>query len=66
MFKLIVWIIIFAGIYFAYQAGLFNGIINYFNESAMQARQEKVIEHEDGSYTTVRYRNVFDLLLGRK
>ncbi len=66
MFKLIVWIIIFAGIYFAYQAGFFNGIINYFNESAIQARQEKVIEHEDGSYTTVRYRNVFDLLLGRK
>ncbi len=65
MFKLIVWIIIFAGIYFAYQAGMFNSIINYFDASAAKARQEKIIEHEDGGYTTVKYRNVFDLLLGR-
>ena len=48
-----------------YQAGLFNGIISYFDESAAKARQEKIIEHEDGGYTTVKYRNVFDLLLGR-
>ena len=36
------------------------------DESAAKARQEQVIEHEDGSYTTVKYRNVFDLLLGRQ
>lgn len=65
MFKLFVWLLVFAGIYFAYQAGWFNSIINYFEESARQARQERVIEEEDGSITTIKYRNVIDLLTGK-
>ncbi len=62
MFKLFVWLLVFAGIYFAYQAGWFNSIISYFEESA---RQERVIEEEDGSITTIKYRNVIDLLTGK-
>ena len=65
MFKLFVWLLVFAGIYFAYQAGWFNSIISYFGESARQARQERVIEEEDGSITTIKYRNVIDLLTGK-
>ena len=65
MFKLFVWLLVFVGIYFAYQAGWFNSIISYFEESARQARQERVIEEEDGSITTIKYRNVIDLLTGK-
>lgn len=65
MFKVFIWFIVLAGLYYAYQVGLFNNIMNYFSESSAQARQEKIIEHEDGGYTTVRYRNVIDLLMGR-
>lgn len=65
MFKVFVWFIVLAGLYFAYQSGWFNSIVNYFSESAAKARQEKVIEHEDGGYTTVKYRNVIDLLTGK-
>ncbi len=65
MFKVFVWLVVFACIYFAYQAGLFNSINSYFKEYTEKAKQEQIIEHEDGSYSTVRYRNVFDLLLGK-
>ena len=65
MAKVICWLLIFGGIYYAWQAGWFNGINEYFSESNRQARQEKVIHHEDGSYDVVKYRNVFDLLLGK-
>ena len=41
MFKVICWLLIFGGIYYAWQAGWFNGINEYFSESARQARQEK-------------------------
>ncbi len=66
MFRIFGWLIVLAILYFGYQAGWFNAIINYFSESARQARQERVIEHEDGSYTTVKYRNVFDVLTSGK
>lgn len=65
MFKVCVWLVVAACIYLAYQAGWFNSIINYFQESSARARQEQVIEYEDGSYSTVKYRNALDLMMGR-
>lgn len=65
MVRVFVWLLIIGAAYFAYQAGFFHNIGNYFSESAAKARQEKVIEHEDGSYTTIKYRNVFDVLLNK-
>ena len=59
------WLILLGLLYFGWQAGWFNGITEYFSEANKQARQEKVIYHEDGSYDTVKYRNVIDLLLGK-
>ncbi len=65
MGKFIGWIVVLAVIFFAYQAGFFNGILDYFKMSAAKAGQEEVIEHEDGSITTVRYRNVFNVLFDK-
>ncbi len=65
MFKILMWIVVFIAIFYAYQAGWFNNIANYFSESAKYGRQERVIEEDDGSITTVKYRNVFDLILGK-
>lgn len=65
MLRLIAWIIVIAAFYFAYQAGWFQGIANYFSESERFGRQERVIVEDDGSITTVRYRNVIDILTGR-
>ncbi len=65
MQKLLVWIVVLGGLYMGYKAGWFDFITQYFSESAAKARQEQVIENEDGSITTVRYRNVFDLLLNK-
>lgn len=65
MLRVFGWLVVLAVIYYGFQAGWFTGIINYFSESAKAARQEQVIEHDDGSITTVKYRNVFDLLLGK-
>ena len=59
------WLIVLMILYYGYQVGWFNGIMNYFSESSKNARQERVIEHEDGSISTVKYRNVFDLLLSK-
>ena len=66
MQKLVSWIIFFVIVYFAYQAGWFNNMINYFSESSRQAREERVIEHPDGSITTVKYRNVLDMFFEKK
>ena len=65
MFKILMWIVLFVALFYAYQAGWFHNIANYFSESERYGRQERVIEEEDGSITTVRYRNVFDMVLGR-
>ncbi len=65
MYKVFLWIIFFIALYFAYQAGWFHNIANYFSESEKFGRQERVIEEEDGSITTVRYRNVFDIVTGK-
>ena len=65
MVKVFGWLIVLAILYFGWQAGWFNSIISYFSDSARAARQERVIEEEDGSITTVRYRNVIDILTGQ-
>ncbi len=65
MFKILKWLIVLVCIYMAYQAGWFNTIFSYFSDSAENAKQEQVIENEDGSYTTVRYRNILDILTGK-
>ena len=65
MLRVFGWLIVLMILYYGYQSGWFNGIINYFSESSRNARQERVIEHEDGSISTVKYRNVFDFLLSK-
>ncbi len=66
MTRVLCWLIFLAIIYFGWQSGWFQPIFDYFSESARAARQEKVIHHEDGSYTEVKYRNVFDVLTSGK
>lgn len=56
------WLVLLGVLFYGWQAGWFDAVINYFSESSMAARQEKVIEHEDGSITTVKYRNVLDVI----
>ena len=65
MGKVLGWIVVIGLIYFGYQAGWFTSIINYFTDSYDKARQEQVIENPDGSVTTVKYRNIFDMLAGK-
>lgn len=65
MGKILGWLVVIGIIYFAYQAGWFNSIYNYFTDSANLATQEQVIETSDGTITTVRYKSIFDILLGR-
>lgn len=65
MDKLVLWIIFFVGLFLAYQAGWFDAVVQYFSDTEKYSRQEKVIENEDGSYSTVRYRNVIDIMTGK-
>ena len=62
MLRVFGWLIVLIILYYGYQAGWYTGIINYFSESSKNAREERVIEHEDGSISTVKYRNVLDFL----
>jgi diacylglycerol kinase len=59
--KWIVWLLVIGALYFAYQVGMFNSIYDYVVDSISTASKEKVIQEEDGSVTTVRYKNIFDL-----
>ena len=65
MLRVFGWLIVLIILYYGYQTGWFTGIINYFSESSKNAREERVIEHEDGSISTVKYRNVLDFLLSK-
>ena len=65
MSGLLKWIIIIAIIGFAYSSGFFDGIIKYFQNSYEYSQQEQVINEPDGSITTVRYKNIFDILTGK-
>lgn len=66
MGKAIGWLIVAGIIFYAYQAGWFAAITNYFVDSAEKARQEQVIYEEDGSITTVRYRSPLQMLFGNE
>ena len=56
---IIVCLVLFA----AYKVGFFNPIFDYFKTSSEMTQQEKVIHEEDGSVTTVRYKNVVDFVM---
>lgn len=64
MDKIVLWIVIFIGLFMAYQAGWFNNLLDYI-ENAKNYGQERVIEEDDGSLTTVRYRNIIDIVTGK-
>ena len=65
MGRIVGWLIIIGLVYYGFQAGWFTSIANYFKDSYNKARQEQVIENPDGSVTTVKYRNIFDMLAGK-
>ncbi len=65
MGKILGWIVVLGLLYFGYQAGWFTSIVNYFTDAYDKSRQEQVIESSDGTVTTVRYRNIFDMLSGK-
>lgn len=62
MGRILAWIVLLAGLFIGYQAHWFDGILEYFSNSS---KQEKVIIEPDGSTTTVKYKNVFDILLNK-
>lgn len=61
MGKAIGWIIVIALIIYAYQAGWIAIAINSMNEFVRNSQKEQVIEHADGTVTTVKYKNIFSL-----
>ena len=65
MGKVVGWIVVIAAVFFAYQAGFFNSILDYFALSAAKAGQEETIQNPDGSITTVRYKNIFNILFDK-
>lgn len=65
MYKLFLWLVFLLALFFAYKAGWFNSIVNYFVETDRYSKQEKVIENPDGSVTSVRYRNIIDIVTGK-
>ena len=46
------WLVLLGILYYGWQAGWFDAIIDYFSESSRAAREERVIEHEDGLVST--------------
>ncbi len=64
MDKIVLWIVILLGLFMAYQAGWLNGVLEYFDH-AKNYGQERVIEEEDGSIKTIRYRNIVDIMNGK-
>ena len=65
MKQLIGWIIFIAIIVYAYQAGWITGAINGVQTWYSNAKQTQVIQEEDGTVTTVRYRSFGDILTGK-
>lgn len=66
MGKAIGWLIVAGILFYAYQAGWFAVITNYFIDSAEKTRSEQVIYEEDGSVTTVRYRSPLQMLFNKE
>lgn len=65
MGKVIGWVVFLIFIVWALQAGFFQTVFGYFQEAANRMTKEQVIHEADGSTTTIRYKNIFDILLGR-
>ncbi len=63
--QILTWVIILGGLYYAYRAGWITAAINYFNTSYQRSQQEEVIEHDDGSITTIKHRSIFTRPDGR-
>ncbi len=59
------WILLILVIIIAYKAGWLESIKNYFVNSSELSGKTEVIQEPDGSTTTIRYKNVVDLILGR-
>ena len=66
MGRVLTWVFVIICIVVAYNAGLFNLIFNYFGDSANKMQQETVTENEDGSVTTVKYKNVFNVIFDKE
>ena len=65
MGKIFGWVVVIVLIIVAFKAGWVDSMIGYFDSSYSKAKQEKVIQEADGSTTTIRYRNIFDVLAGK-
>ena len=65
MYRFFLWLLLFICLFFAWKAGWFDSIVNYFVHTEEYSRQEHVIQEDDGSVTTVRYRNIVDIVTGR-
>ena len=65
MKQIIGWIIFLGLIWYAYQAGWITGAIDGVHEYYRNIKQPQVTEEADGTITTVRYRNLGDILTGK-
>ena len=66
MGKVISWIVVAICLYLLWSAGIFDIIGNYFQTSAEKANREEVTYNADGSVTTVKYKNVLNMLFDGK
>ena len=66
MGKVISWILIIICVMFAYKMGIFDWIISYFENSANKMQEETVTQNADGSTTTVKYKNVFNVIFDKE
>jgi hypothetical protein len=66
MGRAISWILIIICVIVAYQMGIFDWIVQYFENSANKMQQETVTQNEDGSTTTVKYKNVFNVIFDKE
>ena len=49
----------------ALKMGWVENVRSYFARSIEISQQEQVIKESDGSITTIKYKNIFDLLRGK-
>lgn len=59
------WVVFLLILFIAYQAHWLDNIIDYISYTFNTSKQEKTIHNPDGSTTTVRYKNVFDIILNK-
>lgn len=66
MGRVLTWIFVIICVVIAYQAGLFQGLFSYFENSANKMQEETVTENPDGSITKVKYKNVFNVIFDKE